>query len=112
VFEVLTSNGKYYWIPVDRVESIEFRPPQRPRDLLWRRARMIVHDGPDGEVYLPALYAGSHAAAEDGLRLGRATDWAGGQGRPVRGSGQRTFLVGDEAKTLMEIQVLTFGAGN
>jgi type VI secretion system protein ImpE len=73
---------------------------------------MIVHDGPDGEVYLPALYAGSHAAAEDGLRLGRATDWAGGQGRPVRGSGQRTFLVGDEAKTLMEIQVLTFGAGN
>jgi type VI secretion system protein ImpE len=109
VFEVLTSNGKYYWIPVERVESVEFRPPQRPRDLIWRRVHMVVRDGPDGEVYLPTLYAGTHAAAEDGLRLGRATDWTGGNGAPVRGMGQRTYLVGDEARTILELKELTFG---
>src|SRR5439155_19980783 len=48
-FEVLTSTGKYYWIPIERVELVEFRPVQRLRDLIWRRARMVVHDGPDGE---------------------------------------------------------------
>ena len=42
VFEVLTSTGKYYWIPVERVELIELRPVERVRDLLWRRARMVV----------------------------------------------------------------------
>ncbi len=72
-FEVCTTNGKYYWIPMERVELIEFRPPVRPRDLLWRRVHMVVAGGPDGEVYLPALYAGTHAETEDQLRLGRST---------------------------------------
>jgi type VI secretion system protein ImpE len=109
VFEVLTSTGKYYWVPVERVELIEFRPARRPRDLLWRRARMIVRDGPDGEVFLPALYPGSHAAAEDGLRLGRATDWRGGAGAPTRGVGLRTFLVGDDTRTVLEMTELSLG---
>jgi type VI secretion system protein ImpE len=108
VFEVLTSTGKYYWIPIERVELIEFRPPQRPRDLLWQRARMVVRGGPDGEVYLPTLYSGTHAEADDALRLGRATEWRGGDGAPVRGLGQRTFLVGDDAYPTLELTEITF----
>jgi type VI secretion system protein ImpE len=107
LFEVLTSNGKYYWIPMERVESIEFRPPARPRDLLWQRVHLVVRGGPDGEVYLPALYAGSHADADDRIRLGRFTDWKGGQGEPVRGLGQRTFLVGDDSRPTLEIKEIT-----
>jgi type VI secretion system protein ImpE len=109
VFEVLTSNGKYYWIPAERVEVVEFRPPARPRDLLWRRAHMVVRGGPDGEVYLPALYAGTHAAADDRARLGRVTEWQGGDGAPVRGVGQRTYLVGDDARPVLEIREITIG---
>ena len=109
-FEVLTSTGKYYWIPVERVELIEFRPPARPRDLVWPRAHMIVRGGPDGEVYLPALYAGTHAEADDRLRFGRATDWKGGEGEPVRGLGQRTFLVADEGVTILEMKEITVSA--
>jgi type VI secretion system protein ImpE len=108
VFEVLTMNGKYYWVPIDRVESIEFREPGRPRDLLWRRAHLVVRDGPDVEAYFPALYPGTSADPDERIRLGRATDWRGGEDAPVRGSGQRTFLVGEEAKTILEIQNLTF----
>ena len=104
VLEVLTSNGKYYWVPLERVELIEFRPPARPRDLLWRRAHLIVRDGPDGEVFLPTLYAGSQAEPDDRLRLGRATEWRGGDGTPTWGVGQRTLLVGDEARPILEIK--------
>ena len=110
-FEVLTSNGKYYWVPFERVELAELRPPQRVRDLVWRRTRMIVRDGPDGEVFLPCLYPGSENAAEDAVRLGRATDWTGGSGSPTRGTGLRTYLVGDGTKTILEMQELTFGTG-
>jgi type VI secretion system protein ImpE len=104
VLEVLTSTGQYYWIPLERVELLEFRPPARPRDLLWRRAHLIVRDGPDGEVFVPAVYAGSQAEADDRLRLGRATDWRGSEGAPIQGVGQRTLLVGDEARPILEIK--------
>jgi type VI secretion system protein ImpE len=109
-FEVLTSNGKYYWIPLERVDSVEFRPPARPRDLLWRPAHMIVRGGPDGEVFLPVLYAGSAAGANDTIRLGRATEWREEPGAPVRGIGQRMFLVGSEDRSILELETLSTNA--
>ncbi|MEI7815483.1 MAG: type VI secretion system accessory protein TagJ, partial [Coriobacteriia bacterium] len=72
---VLTSTGKYYWIPLEAVELAEFRPPERPRDLLWRPTHMVVTDGPDGEVFLPTIYPLTFANGDDQLRLGRGTDW-------------------------------------
>jgi type VI secretion system protein ImpE len=108
LLEVLTSNGKYYWIPMERIERIEFRPPERPHDLLWRRVHMQVDAGPDGEVYLPVLYPGAPAEADDKVRLGRATDWRGGDGSPVRGVGQRMFLVGNEGQSIMEFKEIAF----
>jgi len=106
-FEVLTTTGKYYWIAMEQVEQIEFRPPKRPRDLQWRSVHMIVRNGPDGEVYLPALYAGAQAETDDRFRLGRMTDWRGGGDTPVRGVGQRVFLVGDEDKSILELEEIT-----
>src|SRR6185437_7208861 len=41
-FEVLTTTGKYFWIPAERVQVLEFHAPKRPRDLMWRRASMSV----------------------------------------------------------------------
>ena len=106
--EVLTTTGKYYWIPISRVASIDFHPPKRARDLFWRRATLSVQDGPDGDVYLPCLYNAETASTDDAIRLGRATDWIETQGAPVRGVGQRSFLVGDEAREIMSLQSLEF----
>jgi type VI secretion system protein ImpE len=111
LFEVLTTTGKYFWVPMERVELLEFHAPARARDLLWRRVHMIVRGGPDGEVFLPALYAGTHLETDDRLRLGRLTDWSGGDGTPVRGKGQRTFLAGEESIAILEIKEITFAGG-
>jgi type VI secretion system protein ImpE len=108
VLEMLTNNGKYYWVPLERVERVEFKKPERARDLLWRKARVVVRDGPDGDVHLPALYPGSARAEDERLRLGQMTDWRGGQGAPVRGVGQRMLLVGDEDRPFVEITELKF----
>jgi type VI secretion system protein ImpE len=107
VLEVLTSDGRYFWVPIADVVSLELRAPSTPRDLLWRNVILTVRGGPEGEVFLPVLYAGTEAEADDGLRLGRATEWKGGDGTPVRGVGQRTFLVGDDPATILEIGSLT-----
>ncbi|ODT96337.1 MAG: hypothetical protein ABS79_08085 [Planctomycetes bacterium SCN 63-9] len=108
VLEVITSAGKYFWIPLDRIESLEFHAPERPKDLFWRRAQLTVKNGPDGEVYIPVLYPGSAAETDDAIRLGRTTDWRGGEGTPIRGLGQRTFLVGEEAIPIMELESIEF----
>jgi type VI secretion system protein ImpE len=107
--EVLTTTGKYFWIPLERISSIDFHPPKRARDLFWRRATLSVQDGPDGDIYIPALYGNDDVAADDALRLGRATDWIGEGDAPVRGVGQRTFLMGDEAVDIMSLETLEFG---
>lgn len=110
-FEILTSTGKYFWIPVERVASLDFHAPTRPRDLLWRRCTMTVRDGPDGDVYMPAIYeTGSSLSGEplrDTLRLGRETAWT--QDMPVRGLGQRLFLAGDEGIPIHDAMLVEFG---
>jgi type VI secretion system protein ImpE len=108
IVEVLTTTGKYFWIPIARIGSIDFHLPRRPRDLAWRRASMSVTDGPEGEVYVPVIYAGTCADASNALRLGRETAWS--NGAPVRGFGQRTFLAGESGPGIMEISELRFSA--
>lgn len=105
VFEIFTPNGKFFWIAMEQVVSVEFRAPQSPRELLWRPAEMVVRDGPEGEVYFPTLYCGSHNADDDATKLGRATDWRDEAGI-MRGVGQRMFLAGEEAKSVLDLQSL------
>jgi type VI secretion system protein ImpE len=106
--EVLTSTGKYYWIPLDRIRVMDLHPLQRPRDLLWRQVYMSVTDGPEGEVYLPTIYPGTADTEDPQLQLGRGTTWQESEHGVVTGRGLRMFLVGDEDKTILELQHLEF----
>lgn len=105
-FEVLTSNGKYYWIAMEQVDSIEFHKPIRPLDLVWRRASMTVKDGPDGEIYMPAIYANGEYYDEP-AKLGLKTDWLRDSGAFAQGIGQRVLLVGDKDRSFMELEKIT-----
>lgn len=109
--EVLTSTGKYYWVPLDRVEFMEFRAAERPKDLLWRRCNMKVNEGPEGEVFIPSLYPGTHRSEDEQLRLGRGTQWIETPGAPVRGIGQRVFLVGNADLSIMQLKEVVFERG-
>lgn len=100
--ETLTTTGKYYWIPVARIESMDFHPPKRPRDLAWRRCSMSVTAGPDGDVYIPATYF-AEGEIDEVFRLGRETTWSE-QGGLVRGVGQRIFLAGEQDLTVMQLE--------
>jgi type VI secretion system protein ImpE len=107
-FEVLTTTGKYFWIPTERIESINFDKPKRARDLYWRRVNMSVRSGPDGVVYMPALYGDDDPGLADALRLGQATDWIEVSEALVRGAGQRMFLAGDDTISMMDLTEMTF----
>ena len=110
VLEVLTSTGKYYWVPFELITQIEFHEPERPLDLLWRRATLeTAVEHAEGDVYLPCIYyQGDGSNMSDAHRLGRETDWIGDETEPAQGIGQRLFLVGDEALSIMELEELVF----
>src|SRR5262249_36182544 len=74
VLEVM-AQGRYYWVPLEQVEAVAAKPPQVPRDLLWLPARLDLRDGATGEVFLPALYPGSHEHADAKVKLGQASDY-------------------------------------
>lgn len=110
VFEVLTSNGKYYWVPFDLVSSITFHAPERPLDLLWRRATLeSTLDQAEGDVYIPCTYyQKDETLITEAHRLGRETDWLGEEGEPILGVGQRLYLVGEDALSIMELEEISF----
>ncbi len=107
VLEVM-AHGVYYWVPLEEVLALAMNPPRYPRDLLWFPTRMTLRDGQEGEVYLPALYPGSHESADDALKMGRATDWRSEPGGPVVGVGCKTFVFGEEPITLLEMRQVVF----
>jgi len=106
VLEALSSTGKYYWIPFSELISADMAPPETLFDLLWRPVRLSMQKGPDGLVYLPTLYAGSAQDDQETIRMGRATDWLAGEDAPVRGRGLRMLMVGDEARSILDINRL------
>ncbi len=102
LFEVLTSNGKYYWLPFHEIKELQFETPKTPLDFLWRPAQVDLREGPDdGQVYIAMLYPSSDADPD--CQIGLKTEFVGGDGTPVRGVGRRMFLVGDVAKSLLDI---------
>ena len=105
VAEILTASGKYFWIPWNSIESIEFEKPERPIDLIWRKAAISVKGGPDGEVYLPVRYPKPTTWTDD-QRLGRNTSWVEHASGLVTGVGQRTLLVEDEGIPILEIEAI------
>ncbi len=111
VLEVISSTGKYFWVPFDRLTHLELEKPKSIRDRLWRQATIEVRDGPDGVVYIPALYPilPTDTVAPE-ARLGRLTDWIELPGGAMRGVGLRTFLIGEEGATIDEITSLSVSA--
>jgi type VI secretion system protein ImpE len=106
--EVLTTAGDHLLVPVARVRSLSFDAPRRTRDLVWRRCAIDLKDGTEGVVYLPALYLGAAPETDNALLLGRATDWTDPADGPVRGRGQRMWLVGDEALPFNSLVTVVF----
>jgi len=100
VLEVM-AQGRYFWAGLEQVRVAAMNPPRFPRDLLYIPARLEL-EGESGDVFLPALYPGSHEHPDDQVRLGRMTDWKGPEGGPVLGLGQHTFLRDEDDVALLE----------
>lgn len=107
VLEVFSTTG-YYWVPWVHIQFLEVPKPKTLLDLLWAPAKLATYDGQLGEVYLPSLYPGTSASPDGPIRLGRQTDWLDVGAGIIRGVGRKSFLVGEEVRTLQELGQVQF----
>ncbi len=104
----LVVKEKYAWLPFEQIKRMEIDAPKRLRDLLWAPARIEATDGTIGEVYVPALYAGSSEHPNNQVKLGRLTDWKQVSEDISLAAGLRMFLVDQEDKPIFEARTVEF----
>jgi len=109
VVEVFTATGNYYWIPFALIHSLELDKVTNLTDMLWRGATIEAAGDISGRVHIPAIYYGSEKHEDERVRIGRSTEWLRqSEDAPVRGAGQKEYLIGDDAVAVMEIRTLQF----
>jgi type VI secretion system protein ImpE len=110
VMEVLME-GKYYWVPFDRIGSVALEAPTDLRHLVWLPARFTWTTGGESSGWIPVRYPGSEGAADDQVRLGRLTTWEEFWPGSFRGSGQRMFASDVDEHPVMEVRLIEFRHG-
>lgn len=102
--ELFGTDGKYYLAKFSEIDSLQLKKPESLLDTVWRRAEIIIKDGPSGEVFVPMIYQDSMRMSE---RLGRDTQWQEVHPQLVIGQGLKMLLCGDDALSLAELQQIS-----
>jgi type VI secretion system protein ImpE len=97
-------NGKYFWIPFARLQTIAIEPPEDLRDVVWMPARLTFANGGESVALIPTRYPGSEAQAEGALRLARKTEWTQAAANTYLGSGQRMLATDQAEYAIMDVR--------
>jgi len=98
-------NGRYFWIPFDRIGSIEIDAPSDLRDTVWTAAHFTWTNGARTVGLIPTRYDGSSDSPLDAVKLARRTEWTA-----ERGLGQRMFASDSRDYALMDVRSIVFDA--
>jgi type VI secretion system protein ImpE len=82
-------NGRYYWVPFQRVRGIRIEAPADLRDLVWMPAYFTWANGGESAALIPTRYPASQVSPDPQIRLARRTDWMERGGGLFVGLGQR-----------------------
>ena len=101
-------NGKYYWIPIERLTRIEIEPPADLRDMVWTPVTLTFTSGGSNVALIPTRYPGAEDLTDDKLRMARGTAWQAIGNDTWVGQGQR-MLVTDKAEyALLDLRLIEF----
>lgn len=101
VLEVL-ADDQYVWFPFDQVSRLRLSGDGSLRDSYFVPARLRATSGEEWDVYVPALYPGTHQHDDEDVRAGQATDWVAEKSGPMKGVGLRVLTFGEEELTLLD----------
>lgn len=97
-------NGRYYWVPFQRIRWVQLEKPQDLRDLVWMPAHFTWANGGESVGLIPARYPGSESAADPDLRRAGRTEWLEQPGATYIGLGQRMFFTDGGEYPLLDVR--------
>ncbi len=101
-------NGKYFWIPFQRIRTILLEKVSDLRDLVWLPVRFEWANGGETVGFVPTRYVDSQTHSDDHVRLGWKTIWNEvGEGNYF-GLGQRILATDVDEYPLTKIHKITF----
>jgi len=103
-------DGKYYWVPFDRIRRLSLSPPTDLRHLVWLPAQATWTTGGETAVLIPTRYVLTESATDDRLRLARRTEWEEIGAGQYRGVGQRLLTAGEQDFPLLEVRLVEWSA--
>jgi type VI secretion system protein ImpE len=103
-------NGRYYWVPFERLARIDIEAPVDLRDVVWMPAHFQFANGGDAVGVIPTRYPGSENADEAALSLARKTVWREDAPEVFSGVGQRIFATDSGEHPIMDVRTIVLGA--
>ena len=97
-------NGRYYWLPWNRLAKVDIDPPEDLRDAVWMPAHFEFTNGGDVVGLIPTRYPDTDLASGDLLALARRTDWRERAPGDFVGLGQRLVTTNSQDFGLMDLR--------
>jgi type VI secretion system protein ImpE len=102
-------NGRYYWVPFERLARIDIEAPVDLRDVVWMPAHFEFANGGDSVGVIPTRYPGSESADEAVLALARKTVWREDAPEVFSGIGQRILTTDRGEHPIMDVRTIVLG---
>jgi len=99
-------DGRYCWIPMQRIAKVECEPPRDLRDCFWMPAEFTWATGGQSIGLIPVRYPATVAEGDHALLLARRTEWRETAGGAVYGLGQRVFATDGDDFALLDLRTL------
>ena len=101
-------NGRYYWVPFERLARLEVTAPEDLRDAVWMPATLEFSNGGQTVALVPTRYPDTDLAAGDALALARRTEWRENADGSFTGLGQRLLATDAGEFALMDVREVVF----
>jgi type VI secretion system protein ImpE len=99
-------DGRYYWVPFERIRSLALEPPSDLRDVLWLPAHLGLVNGGKVAALIPVRYPGSETDSSGLIRLARKTEWHEVAPDTFHGRGQRMLSTDSNEYGLLNVRLI------
>ncbi|MEJ2609166.1 MAG: type VI secretion system accessory protein TagJ [Candidatus Thiodiazotropha sp.] len=101
-------NGRYYWIPMQRLKQVSIDPPQDLRDMVWSPAHLKFENEGEVVALIPTRYPGTELQTDSALKLSRKTEWQEPFEGIYTGLGQRMLATDSHEYPLLSTRQIVF----
>ncbi len=111
VFEAMIE-GRYFWVPMQRIRSISIEKPVDLRDVIWIPAHFTWTNGGESYGVIPARYPESYKIDDPLFALSRKTAWQDCGNGLFLGIGQKILTTDASDYALLDIRSIEFNSAD